>query len=46
VDAMTQALKRLCFKKHYPKKPEPDGFYVGTELEDLGYKKYEIRRAR
>ncbi len=46
VDAMTQALKRLCFKKHYPKKPEPDGFFVGTELEDLGYKKYEIRRAR
>ena len=45
VDAMSQALKRLCFRRIHPHKEKPDGFFVGTELEDLGYKP-RIRRAR
>jgi len=48
IDAVRYALN-LEWIKHKERKPEkkvPSGFYVGRELEDLGYTKREIRRAR
>jgi predicted phage terminase large subunit-like protein len=46
VDAMSQALNRLCRKTIRPEREKPKGFYVGSELEDMGYKTKDIRRAR
>lgn len=45
------ALRYFCVMRKYPSKParkplRKDGFYLPSELEDLGYKKKDIRRIR
>ena len=44
------ALRYFCVMRTYPskspRKPLKDGFYLPSELEDMGYKKMEIKKVR
>lgn len=46
VDAMSQALDRWTLKTVHKPREKPQGFFVGTELEDLGYKKNDLRKVK
>lgn len=46
VDAMSQALNRMQYRFIKEEKEELTGFYTDTELEDMGVKKYDIRRVK
>ncbi|MEK4263672.1 phage terminase large subunit [Paenibacillus sp. FSL L8-0499] len=46
VDAMSQALNRWVLKTVHKQDNKPQGSFYGTELEDMGYKKNEMRKVR
>lgn len=46
VDGMSQALNRWVLRSVHAKNDKPDGFFVGRELEDMGYKKNELRKVK
>ncbi len=46
VDAMSQALNRWVLKTVHKPQEKPKGHFYGTELEDLGYKKNELRKVK
>lgn len=46
VDCMSQALNRLQYRFAAKPKQELQGYHTPTELEDMGVKKFEIRKVR